>query len=813
MKKKIIIKIIFLLLISLLSIYQTKAQCELNEIPFIEINENQLFNYNVSFKFQNISQNITEIISDIKLSIININSTINPELKKIDLGNYQISFKPNNTNSGKNSFLIVSTMKNGCYDIKKMEFFVYLKPIILEQKPKENYIEIYETENIKFFVNASSFYDELKTEWHVNKKKVKENSNNFIFFTNYTNNGLYDIEFIAKDKRQNSTIKWQINVKDKNRNPILKNNIPDFVLTNYTRGFLFNLNDYFQDPDLDKLNFTLLHVEENGNLINESSKLFDIYIKENADLEIYPKAEIYLKEFYQIKAQDYLGLLAYSNLFYFKLASSENITQLFINSTKKEQCKVQIECSEWSLCMPTNIRTRECYDINNCNGENKKITETEKCDYNATCFDGIKNQNEENIDCGGPCEPCPTCFDGIKNQNEENIDCGGPCEPCPTCFDNKQNQDETDVDCGGSCKPCESEKKCLKHKDCESFNCINNICAYPTCFDNKQNQNEEKVDCGGPCLPCPSCNDGILNQNEEKIDCGGPCEPCPTCFDNKQNQDETDIDCGGSCNPCESEKKCLIHKDCISFNCINNICAYPSCFDNKLNQNEEKVDCGGPCNPCPSCNDGILNQNEEKVDCGGPCKSCESCFDGIKNQDEIFVDCGNSCKSCFLLDSLNFLKRNYYFFIIIIIIFLVYMYLLNLYNKDKITNLSKYSKFLGFMHAKIENKEIFEKTITNLENLKKELINLNEKEEIKKNFLIIINKFFQELLTIEEKFTEQELKRELTKKILNPFLRQLLIEFYFDSKNITTESPFFRIEMNQKIEQSINILNKIRELI
>ena len=25
----------------------------------------------------------------------------------------------------------------------------------------------------------------------------------------------------------------------------------------------------------------------------------------------------------------------------------------------------------------------------------------------------------------------PTCFDGIRNQNEEGIDCGGPCELCP----------------------------------------------------------------------------------------------------------------------------------------------------------------------------------------------------------------------------------------------------------------------------------------------------------------------------------------------------------------------------------------------
>ncbi|RLI90517.1 MAG: hypothetical protein DRO95_06075, partial [Candidatus Altiarchaeales archaeon] len=47
-----------------------------------------------------------------------------------------------------------------------------------------------------------------------------------------------------------------------------------------------------------------------------------------------------------------------------------------------------------------------------------------------SCFDGIQNQGEEGIDCGGPCLPCPSCFDGIQNQGEEGVDCGGPCEPC-----------------------------------------------------------------------------------------------------------------------------------------------------------------------------------------------------------------------------------------------------------------------------------------------------------------------------------------------------------------------------------------------
>ncbi|WP_339707193.1 hypothetical protein [uncultured Kriegella sp.] len=54
-------------------------------------------------------------------------------------------------------------------------------------------------------------------------------------------------------------------------------------------------------------------------------------------------------------------------------------------------------------------------------------------------------------------EPLATCNDGIQNQGETGIDCGGPnCQPCggdvsATCNDGIQNGDETDIDFGGSC--------------------------------------------------------------------------------------------------------------------------------------------------------------------------------------------------------------------------------------------------------------------------------------------------------------------------------------------------------------------------
>jgi hypothetical protein len=47
--------------------------------------------------------------------------------------------------------------------------------------------------------------------------------------------------------------------------------------------------------------------------------------------------------------------------------------------------------------------------------------------FPETCTDGLINQDEEDVDCGGSCDPCPTCVDENQNGLEDGIDCGGPC--------------------------------------------------------------------------------------------------------------------------------------------------------------------------------------------------------------------------------------------------------------------------------------------------------------------------------------------------------------------------------------------------
>jgi len=167
--------------------------------------------------------------------------------------------------------------------------------------------------------------------------------------------------------------------------------------------------------------------------------------------------------------------------------------------------------------------------------------------WTGKCFEGYDGTSwvslSNSADCDGST-PAPTCSDGIQNQGEDDIDCGGPCTACPaapTCSDGIQNQGEDDVDCGGPCAACP---------------------ATPTCSDGLQNQGEDDVDCGGPCAACPAaptCSDGIQNQGEDGVDCGGPCASCPstpTCSDGIQNQGEDGVDCGGPCSACAGSSTC-----------------------------------------------------------------------------------------------------------------------------------------------------------------------------------------------------------------------------------------------------------------
>ncbi len=64
------------------------------------------------------------------------------------------------------------------------------------------------------------------------------------------------------------------------------------------------------------------------------------------------------------------------------------------------------------------------------------------CVAGPSCYDGILNQDETSIDCGGVCQTCAAkCANGLQDGDETGVDCGGPCAACcvPPSNDSIQN--------------------------------------------------------------------------------------------------------------------------------------------------------------------------------------------------------------------------------------------------------------------------------------------------------------------------------------------------------------------------------------
>ncbi len=146
-----------------------------------------------------------------------------------------------------------------------------------------------------------------------------------------------------------------------------------------------------------------------------------------------------------------------------------NVTTI-VNCKDRGECKLNESCSDNSDC-----ESKFCF--------NNKCTQ-------PTCNDGVKNQGETSIDCGGPCSKCQ-----INKQCNTNSDCQsnfcsfGFCKPQDSCFDGKLTNTESDVDCGGACPTkCFEGRNCGTTNDCDvSLQCFSSRCK--RCAENDNNCN------------------------------------------------------------------------------------------------------------------------------------------------------------------------------------------------------------------------------------------------------------------------------------------------------------------------------------
>ena len=130
-----------------------------------------------------------------------------------------------------------------------------------------------------------------------------------------------------------------------------------------------------------------------------------------------------------------------------------------------------------------------------------------------TCDDGILNQGEDRIDCGGPCPACectsnPACDDSTFCNGAETCDAYGDCQagsdPCPgqMC----RESDDQCVDClnNGDCEDsefCNGAEICDANGDCQAGSdpCPGQMC---------RESDDQCVDClnNGDCEDSEFCN-------------------------------------------------------------------------------------------------------------------------------------------------------------------------------------------------------------------------------------------------------------------------------------------------------------------
>jgi hypothetical protein len=216
--------------------------------------------------------------------------------------------------------------------------------------------------------------------------------------------------------------------------------------------------------------------------------------------------------------------------------------------------------------------------------------------------------------CGVACGTGAVCNNGTCNTTSAPA----------SCSDGIKNQDETDVDCGGSvCVTCSAGRTCLAGSDCfaganSRGTCSGSICRSATCNAGFSDcdinaANGCETDTSTSVANCGACGRvcgaGAVCSN-------GSCLPgAPTCTDGIRNGNETDVDCGGGlCAACTTARRCSGNADCSSNACdaITLLCVSNQCADHRKDGAETDVDCGGPL--CGACATGKTCQSN--FDCG-----------------------------------------------------------------------------------------------------------------------------------------------------------------------------------------------------
>jgi hypothetical protein len=203
----------------------------------------------------------------------------------------------------------------------------------------------------------------------------------------------------------------------------------------------------------------------------------------------------------------------------------------------------------------------------------------------ASCSNGVQDGQETATDCGGA--ECSPCLDLPGNPNSCLVDADCTTDPsheplttaciqgfCHNrCRDGVQDNGETDVDCGG---PCTRDWNVFAGSRCPNNPLLGHWgCAVGQHCNDANDCSFDWIcsaSSSGVRLVClnrvctSSCADGVQDNFETDVDCGrSVCDP--------DNPQQFPCECAHGCDPCAVGKHCKTRIDCVSGYCVNGICA------------------------------------------------------------------------------------------------------------------------------------------------------------------------------------------------------------------------------------------------
>jgi hypothetical protein len=307
---------------------------------------------------------------------------------------------------------------------------------------------------------------------------------------------------------------------------------------------------------------------------------------------------------------------------------------------------------------PACVDGKGCIVANDCTSG---VCTGGKCQA-PSATDGVRNGDETGVDCGGTKAPkCPAGQGCATTADCNQLKCDPVQKKCLSAShtDGIKNDGETGIDCGGTATTkCPTGQGCLATSDCDAAKCdvgATNVCLPPSHTDGVKNAGETGVDCGGTATTkCPT-GQGCLATSDcdlAKCDVGGTnvCLP-PSHTDLIKNAGETGVDCGGAALPtkCPTGQGCANNGDCNNVLCTAGlVCDSPRNNDVLMNGTETDVDCGGgaPTN-APACGTGKKCGTD--LDCGSKaCNYAKKCVESISCKPQHGGDtCGpNGNESC-----------------------------------------------------------------------------------------------------------------------------------------------------------------------